>query len=85
MSKQTIGAACLACLIAGYLVASVPGFDPVNPFVPQRDRPVARLLARIAKIGLWVSVFAEPAPQTPEQRYSSLPHSVGAVCHAEGW
>jgi hypothetical protein len=85
MTKQTAIGACLACLVVGYLVASVPGFDPINPFVPKHDRPVIRFLARIAKLGLWMSVFAEPAPQTPGQRYAAARHDVGSVCHAEGW
>ena len=75
---------CAACLVAGYLVASVPGFDPVNPFVPKRpDRPVARLLARVAKLGLWLTVFAEPPPRSAEHVYSARHDSM--VCHAEGW
>ena len=68
MSRNTLIAACVACLVAGYLVACVP-----------------RLLARLAKLGLWVMVFAEPAPQV--QYRAAMPKSDDAtfVCHAEGW
>lgn len=87
MSKNTLVAACVACLVAGYLVACVPGFDPINPFVPKKpDRPVARLLARLARLGLWVMVFAEPAPQVQYRAVPPRHDSDGSlVCHAEGW
>lgn len=86
MNRRTLVLSCLACLVAGYLVATVPGFDPVNPFVPKRpDRPVARLLARLAKLGLWVTVFAEPAPQPVEQQYAARHCDGSMVCHSEGW
>jgi len=86
MSRRTIVLSCLACLVAGYLVASVPGFDPINPFAPKNDRPVARFLARIAKLGLWLTVFAEHQPTYPEQQYAAR-HCVDGsmICHSEGW
>lgn len=82
MTRFTLVLSCLACLVVGYLVASVPGFDPVNPFHPQRDRPVARFLAKIAKLGLWVAVFAEPMPQPT---YAAHHGDDSMICHAEGW
>lgn len=87
MSKHAIVACCLACLAIGYLSASVPGFDPVNPFKPRNDRPVARFLARIAKLGLWVAVFAEPSPVPVEEQYAAIHRGLpeNCVCHAEGW
>jgi len=86
MSKRAIVGSCLACLAIGYAAASVPGFSPVNPFAPQRDRPVARLLARVAKFGLWLTVFAEPSPLPVEQQYSAKEYDDRTmVCHAEGW
>jgi len=84
MSKRSVILSCAACLVAGYLVATVPGFDPVNPFVP-KQRPVARLLARVAKFGLWLTVFAEPAPQPIEQQYAASHCGGEMICHAEGW
>lgn len=80
MTRNTFAAACLACLVAGYLVACVPGFDPVNPFVPKRDRPVIRFFQRLAKLGLWVAVFTDPPPMQ-ERVYRSQ----GTLCHSEGW
>jgi hypothetical protein len=81
VSRNTFVASCLACLVAGYMVACVPGFDPINPFRPSRDRPVMRFIQRLAKIGLWVAVFAEPPP-TPIQHVYREP---GNICHSEGW
>jgi hypothetical protein len=86
MSKRAIVAACLGCLIVGYLAASVPGFNPVNPFRPQPDRPVVRFLQRLARMGLWLTVFAEPGPRPVEQQYSALHlDDKSLICHAEGW
>jgi len=86
MNRRTLVLSCLACLVAGYLIASVPGFDPVNPFAPQKDRPVLRFLSKIAKLGLWVAVFAEPAPLPSEQQYSAKEYDDRTmICHAEGW
>lgn len=87
MSRNTLVAACVACLVAGYLVACVPGFDPINPFVPKRpDRPVLKLLSRMARLGLWVMVFADPPPQ-PMYRANAVrcEQDGSMICHAEGW
>jgi hypothetical protein len=80
VTRNTFVAACLACLVAGYLVACAPGFDPLNPFVPKHDRPVLRFLQRMAKLGLWVAVFADPPP-VQERAYRGH----GNICHSEGW
>ncbi len=86
MSKRAIVLSCLACLVAGYLAASVPGFDPVNPFNPRPQRPFLNLISRLAKIGLWVTVFAEPPPRPVEQQYAAAHcDDRTMVCHAEGW
>lgn len=85
MTRRTLVLSCLACLVAGYLIACVPGFDPVNPFVPKNDRPVVRFLARLAKVGLWMTVFMEPQPQPVEQQYAARHCEGSMVCHAEGW
>jgi hypothetical protein len=86
MSKRAIVLSCLGCLVAGYLAASVPGFDPVNPFNPRPQRPFLKFVSRLAKLGLWMTVFAEPAPRPVEQQYAAA-HcgDRSLVCHAEGW
>lgn len=88
ITRNTLLAACVAGLVAGYLVACVPGFDPINPFVPKRpDRPIARLLSRIARLGLWVMVFAEPPKQQPQYRTTAerCVDEGSMICHSEGW
>ena len=83
MSKRSLLVVGLACLVIGCLVSTVPGFDPLNPFHPQSQRPVIKFLARLAKLGLWVTVFADPRPQ---QQYAARHTDRRAmVCHAEGW
>lgn len=86
MTRHTLVIACVACLVAGYLVACVPGFDPINPFKPKvPDRPVARLLSRIARLGLWVMVFADPPPKPQYRTVMGRADEGSMVCHAEGW
>jgi hypothetical protein len=85
MSKRAVVLSCLACLVAGYLAASVPGFDPVNPFHPRPQRPMLKLLSRFAKLGLWFTVFAEAPPRPVEQQYAAVHCDRSMVCHAEGW
>lgn len=84
MSKRSLLVVGLACLIVGYLVSTVPGFDPINPFHPQPQRPVIKFLARLAKLGLWVTVFAEPRPT---QQYAARhgDDNKSMVCHSECW
>jgi hypothetical protein len=87
MSKRSLVLVGLACLAVGYLVSTVPGFDPINPFAPQPQRPVIKFLARLAKLGLWVTVFAEPQPLPPEQQYAArhCDDNKSMICHSEGW
>jgi len=86
MSKRSVLLIAIACIVVGCLASAVPGFDPLNPFSPKPQRPVIKFLARLAKLGLWVTVFAEPQPLPPEQQYAAR-HTDGRamVCHAEGW
>jgi hypothetical protein len=83
MSKRSLLLVGLACLVVGCLVSSVPGFDPLNPFSPKPQRPVIKFLARLAKLGLWVTVFAEPQP--PQQYAARHTDGRAMICHAEGW
>jgi len=84
MSKRYLLLVGLACLVIGCLVSSVPGFDPLNPFSPKPQRPVIKFLARLAKLGLWVTVFAEPQPQ-PQYAARHGDDNKSMVCHSEGW
>lgn len=44
---------------------------------PMTDRPVLRLLVRVAKLGLWALAFAEPAPH----EHQHVQHSPDSVDH----
>jgi hypothetical protein len=44
---------------------------------PAHDRPVLRLLVRVAKLGLWALAFAEPAPH----EHQHVQHSPDSVDH----
>ena len=81
----------LVCLAAGWWLGSSPA-SPINP-TPQRPvlQAVGRLARISARLGLWVAMAAEPAPQSlqnPQQLVRGP--SVDAeghriVNHGEGW
>lgn len=84
-NKWLIVAGAAALVVA--LAIPLGGSD-FNPFAPKPDRPVLRLLARLAKMGLWVMFAAEQPPQPIEQQYAHARrhYPEGAqVCHQEGW
>ena len=85
MTKRTVIAICAAFLVAAYFVSNT-GFNPLDPLRPANDRPFVRFLARVAKIGLWVAVFAEPSNQEPRVQYKDYRNRDEAmICHREGW
>ena len=86
MSKREIQTAVVVGLVAVMLTwwAATSDFSPVKP---QQERPVLRLLARIAKAGLWVMMFAEPPPADQayvvHARVDADGHRV--LNHGQGW
>ena len=79
----------LVCLAAGWWLGSSPA-SPINP-TPQRLvlQAVGRLARIAARLGLWVAMAAEPAPQQEPQQIVRSPavdaegHRV--LNHGEGW
>lgn len=82
-------------VFAGLIVAVAVGWwathSQNSPFVPKpKERPVLRLLARVAKLGLWMALAAEKNP-TPEEnqerqalaKFDENGHRV--LNHEEGW
>lgn len=75
----------VVALVAGYWLAS----SPSSPIAPAKDRPVLRMLAKLAKGFLWVAMFAEQPPEPVEETY--LVHArLGEdgqplLNHARGW
>ena len=79
----------IVCLAAGWWLGSSPA-SPINP-TPQRPvlQAVGRLARIAARLGLWMAMAAEPAPQQEPQQIVRGP-SVDAdghrvLNHAEGW
>ena len=69
------------------------GSSPSSPINPTPQRPVLAAVGRLARIaarlGLWMAMAAEPAPQLERQQIVRSP-SVDAdgnrvVDHGEGW
>jgi hypothetical protein len=79
----------LVCLALGWWLGSSPS-SPINP-TPQRPvlAAVGRLARIAARLGLWMAMAAEPAPQLERQQIVRSPavdadgHRV--VNHGEGW
>ena len=79
-SSRTI-LACVALFAAGFVVGQ--GNTNVLPWQPEKDRPVLRFVARIAKFGLWLMVVQPPPP---DNTYVARCEE-GEIClnHREGW
>lgn len=73
-------AAAIVCLALGWWLGTSPD-SPVRP-TPSRERPVLRLLAKVAKLGLWVMLAGEQ-PDAPVNNIAQ--HDPHAINHAEGW
>ena len=87
--RKTVWVVVLALALGWYL-----GHSPASPVGPpaRPDRPILRALADVVRVaarwGLWVAVFAEPAPARAEQlvrvpAVDAEGHRV--IDHAEGW
>lgn len=85
LSKSRLAFVCLACLVAGWWLTSSPS-SPIGP-TPQRERPVLKAIARIAKGLLWVSLFVERAPEEPQRYAHARLDAMGqpVIDHARGW
>jgi len=76
----------VALAVAVTWFAATSDYSPVKP---RPDRPVLRLIQRLARVGLWVAMFAETAPQTPEglvyhaQAYDEKGERI--LDHGKGW
>jgi len=60
----------------------------LSPLKPQQDRPVLRLLARVARLGLWVAMFAEPQPAATDGLVYHAgydEHGQRILDHGKGW
>jgi hypothetical protein len=86
MTKREIQTAVVVALVAVMLTwwAATSDYSPVKP---EPQRPVLRLLARLARAGLWMMAFAEPPPA--EQAYVVHArvdeHGNRVLNHGQGW
>jgi hypothetical protein len=66
---------------AGFVVGQ--GDTNFLPWQPEKDRPVLRFVARLAKFGLWIMVVQPPPP---DNTYVARCEE-GEICvnHREGW
>ena len=86
MTNRELRLVSIAVLVAAAVTWAAATSD-YSPIKPQQDRPVLRFLARLAKTGLWVMMFAEPPPADQayvvQSRVDSEGHRV--LNHGQGW
>ena len=87
MTKREIQTAVVVALVAVMLTwwAATSDYSPVKP---EPNRPVLRLVQRLARLGLWAMMFAEPPPAEPQHyvvhaRVDEHGHRV--INHGQGW
>lgn len=56
----------IVAVVAAAAVTWAAATSDLSPVKPKPDRPVLKLLARVARLGLWVAAFAEPQPASAE-------------------
>lgn len=94
MSKQHIRYLVASCLV-GCAITWWAATSNDSPIKPHPQRPVLKFLARVAKVSLWVLMFADNHPHHPWRqqetqyathhtpRYDADGHRV--LDHAQGW
>ena len=86
MNNRELRIVSIAVLVAAAVTWAAATSD-YSPIKPQQERPVLRFLARLAKTGLWVMMFAEPPPAKEayvvQSRVDSEGHRV--LNHGQGW
>ena len=78
---KTLAAAVVIAATVGFLLG---GQVQNNPFKPQKERPFLKFLAKVARLGLWVTAFADPPPASVNYALQRHP-SNDYVSHREGW
>lgn len=87
MTKREIQSAVVVGIVAVMLTWWAATND-YSPLKPEPARPVLRLIQRLARLGLWAMMFAEPPP--PEQPQYVVHARVDedgnrVLNHGEGW
>lgn len=63
-------------LVLALIVAFLVGGWAGDESRPQPDRPVARFIGKIARLGLWIMVLGETEPKAEPQYTKSSPDSI---------
>jgi hypothetical protein len=89
MTKDDLRKVFVAVLVAVAVTwcAATSDYSPIKP-QPRHDRPVLRLIQRLARAGLWVMWCAEPAPPAPNMVYHAQAYDREGnrvLDHGKGW
>jgi hypothetical protein len=78
----------LVAVVLSAAVTWAAATSDLSPVKPKQDRPVLRLLARVARLGLWVATFAEPQPAAADGLVYHAgydEHGQRILDHGKGW
>jgi hypothetical protein len=87
MSKDDIRKISIAVIVAVAITWCAATSD-YSPIKPKPDRPVLRLIQRLARVGLWVMWCAEPPPPSPNMVYHAQAYDRDGnrvIDNAKGW
>jgi hypothetical protein len=86
MTQREIQTAVVVGLVAAMLTWWTATSDH-SPLKPHQDRPVLRLIQRIARVGLWVMWCAEPPPAEQAYVVHARVDADGnrVLNHGQGW
>lgn len=79
---------CVIAAILGIALGWFAATSPASPIKPAPERPVLRFLAKLAKTGLWVMMFAEQPPQESKHYivHARVDEDGNKVLnHGQGW
>lgn len=87
MTNRDLRIVSIAVLVAAAVTWAAATSD-YSPIKPKADRPVLRLIQRLARVGLWVMWAADPPPADSQQyvvhaRVDADGHRV--LNHGQGW
>jgi hypothetical protein len=89
MNKEDIKKIVITALVCVAVTwcAATSEYSPIKPR-PESDRPVLRLIQRLARVGLWVMWCAEPPPPAPNLVYHAQAYDREGnrvLDHGKGW
>ena len=87
MNKDDIRKISIAVIVA-VAVTWCAATSDYSPIKPQPNRPVLRLIKRLARVGLWVMWCAEPPPPAANMVYHAQAYDREGnrvLDHAKGW